>query len=140
MRYTLLYVLLIPSLAAAEIYRWTDAEGRVHFSERPQAGAEPVQVRPQVVERDAATREREERAARYFDARRDEQAQAASRVADAREKRQKACENLRSQKEQLDRGGSFFRVDERGERQYYSDEQIETFRRSLAEALNRDCR
>jgi len=28
-------LLLVPALVAAEIYRWTDAEGRVHFSDEP---------------------------------------------------------------------------------------------------------
>ena len=36
---------------AQEIYRWTDAQGRVHFGQRPQAAdAERVDVRPQVME------------------------------------------------------------------------------------------
>ncbi|ERI53752.1 hypothetical protein N878_14290, partial [Pseudomonas sp. EGD-AK9] len=73
MRSLLLVALLLPALAAAEIYRWTDAQGRVHFGQRPGAGAEPVEVKPQVVERDEHTREREARSQRFFDARREEQ-------------------------------------------------------------------
>ncbi|MCR3766649.1 DUF4124 domain-containing protein, partial [Pseudomonas aeruginosa] len=46
---------LLPLLAQADIYRWTDAQGKVHFSATPPAGAQRVEVRPQVVERDAAT-------------------------------------------------------------------------------------
>lgn len=56
MRHLLLIAALLPTLATAEIYRWTDEQGRVHFSERPVAGAETVKVKPQVVERDAQTR------------------------------------------------------------------------------------
>ena len=75
MRHLLFIVLLIPGLASAEIYRWTDAQGRVHFGEKPgAAGAETVEVKPQVVERDEATRQREQRTEEYFDARRDEKA------------------------------------------------------------------
>lgn len=48
-------VALMPVLAQADIYRWTDAQGKVHFSATPPAGAQRVEVRPQVVERDAAT-------------------------------------------------------------------------------------
>lgn len=82
MRHLLFIVLLIPGLASAEIYRWTDAQGRVHFGERPgAAGAETVEVKPQVVERDEATRQREQRTEEYFDARRDEKAASATRAA-----------------------------------------------------------
>ncbi|MCB1836156.1 MAG: glutaredoxin family protein [Alcanivoracaceae bacterium] len=30
-----LLLVLLPALVSAEIYRWTDAEGRVHFSDEP---------------------------------------------------------------------------------------------------------
>ncbi|SQC58106.1 Uncharacterised protein [Pseudomonas aeruginosa] len=42
-------VALMPVLAQADIYRWTDAQGKVHFSATPPAGAQRVEVRPQVV-------------------------------------------------------------------------------------------
>ncbi|RDZ34404.1 DUF4124 domain-containing protein, partial [Haloferax sp. Atlit-19N] len=34
MRHLIFIALLVPSLASAEIYRWTDAQGRVHFGEK----------------------------------------------------------------------------------------------------------
>ncbi|MFC5699215.1 DUF4124 domain-containing protein [Pseudomonas sp. GCM10022186] len=139
MRRLLCCLLLVPALAGAEIYRWTDAQGQVHFSEKPQPGAEQVLVKPQVVERDQATREREARTAKFYDARREEQALAAGRAAEVREQQQKKCGQLREQRDQLNRGGSFYQLDERGERQYYTDEQIETFRRKVAEHLAREC-
>ena len=37
MRHLLCCLLLAPAVAGAEIYRWTDAQGQVHFSEKPQA-------------------------------------------------------------------------------------------------------
>lgn len=77
-------VALMPVLAQADIYRWTDAQGKVHFSATPPAGAQRVEVRPQVVERDAATRQREQRTQEYFDARREERTAAAERAASAR--------------------------------------------------------
>lgn len=46
----LAFVLLWPlgrSIQAGEVYKWTDAEGRVHFGDRPAAapGAEEVKIR-----------------------------------------------------------------------------------------------
>ncbi|MDH4569244.1 DUF4124 domain-containing protein [Pseudomonas sp. BN414] len=139
MRYLLCCLLLVPAIAGAEIYRWTDAQGQVHFSETPREGAEPVSVKPQVIERDQATREREARTEKVFDARRQEQAAAADRATEARARQQKVCSRLRSQQDDLNQGGPFYRLDERGERQYYTDEQIETYRRKLGENISRDC-
>lgn len=39
--------LLVPTaLAAADVYRWTDAQGTVHYSDQPHPGAEAVTVDP----------------------------------------------------------------------------------------------
>ena len=67
-RLILLFILLVPLPSLAEIYRWTDANGQIHFGEQPGAGAERVEVKPQVVERDAATRESQERLRKVLDA------------------------------------------------------------------------
>lgn len=139
MRHLLFAVILLPGLASAEIYRWTDASGKVHFSERPQAGAQQVQVKPQVVERDEATREREQRAEQYFDARRQEQAQAGRKAADARSQRQQQCEKLRGNLAALRDGATFYRLDGKGERQYYSDGEIDAVRRELTVKISEHC-
>ena len=44
MRILLLVMTLLPGLVAADIYRWTDAEGNVIFSDSPQPGAEEISV------------------------------------------------------------------------------------------------
>ena len=39
---------VLPLSAAAEIYRWTDAQGRVHFSDTPPAAMSAERLNPQV--------------------------------------------------------------------------------------------
>ncbi|MBM7061696.1 DUF4124 domain-containing protein [Pseudomonas sp. UL073] len=124
---------------AAEIYRWTDASGQVHFSAKPQAGAKQVEVKPQVVERDAATREREAKADRFYEARRQEQQSASAQQAERQEKRSQECGVLRERLSQVSRGGRYYHVDDRGQQVYYSDEQIETARRQLIERIEQQC-
>ncbi len=36
--------LLIPALAAGQVFKWIDTEGKVHYSDRPIAGAEALDV------------------------------------------------------------------------------------------------
>jgi len=139
MRRLLLIATLLPALATAEIYRWTDEQGRVHFGQRPVAGAEPVQVRPQVVERDEHTREREARTQRFHDARREEQQQAAATAAAQRAERASECQDLRRRLAQIPEGFSYYRTDANGERIYYSDEETDTARRQLRERIAQRC-
>jgi len=45
MRNILILILLFPAFAnAAEVYRWTDSAGEVHYSDRPKEGAEVVTI------------------------------------------------------------------------------------------------
>lgn len=135
-----LLCILLPGLASAQIYRWTDAQGRVHFGEKPAAGATPVEVRPQVIERDQATREREAGAARFFDARRQEQAAASEQAAEAAVRAAQQCADWQQQRQQLQGGRVFFRTAENGERTYYSDAEVATARRQLETLISERCR
>jgi hypothetical protein len=136
----LLCLLLLPGLAAAEIYRWTDANGQVHFGQRPvAAGAEKVEVKPQVVERDQLTREREERTNRFYDARREEQAQASAVAAENQVRRAEECRELRNSLASIPEGRSYYRNEADGQRSYYSDEQLDTARQQLQNRVSERC-
>ena len=138
-RNLLLLFTLVPLMATAEIYRWVDAQGQVHFGARPAPGAEQIEVRPQVVERDEATREREGRTRRFFEARREEQQAASQLASEERARRGEECGRLRNELSKLAQGGRFFRADANGERVYYSDEEVNTARRQLASRIDHYC-
>jgi hypothetical protein len=136
----LLCLLVLPGLAAAEIYRWTDANGQVHFGQRPAVpGAQQIEVKPQVVEQDQLTRERQERTSRFFDARREEQAQAAVVAAEQQAKRAKECRELRNRLTSIPEGRSYYRAEANGQRSYYSDEQVDTARQQLQSQVAGRC-
>jgi len=137
---TIVFVaLLFSPLATAEIYRWVDPQGNVHFDERSRPGAEQVEVRPQIVERDEATREREARTERFFEARRQEQLAADQAASERYARRDQECRQLREELSRLSRGGRYFRADAKGERVYYSDEEIGAARRQLASRISQNC-
>lgn len=124
---------------AQEIYRWTDAQGRVHFGQRPQAAdAERVDVRPQVMERDAATREREARSERFFRARQEEQQQQREEQAERQRQRLHACQQMRRELVRISQPG-LFRTDQQGERQFYSDAQMAKARQQLQARVTEQC-
>ena len=140
MRHLVFIALLVPAFASAEIYRWTDAQGRVHFGERPGgSGAEQVEVKPQVVERDDATREREQRTQQYFDARREEKVRADTRATESRAERNRECKELRSNLAQIQRGGRYFTTDASGERIYIDEAEVEAARSRLSSRIAERC-
>lgn len=140
MRHLLYCLLVYCSLASsAEIYRWTDANGQVHFGEQPREGAQQVEVRPPALDDDALARERLQRTEQFFDARRQEKEDARRKEAQVRNERASQCVKLRSQLSQIKREGQYFSVDAKGERQYYSAEQMDAARRKLTDAIKERC-
>lgn len=131
--------LLASPWATAEIYRWVDSQGNVHFDSRPRPGAEQVYVRPQVIERDEATREREARTERFFEARRQEQQVADQAASQQYAQRERTCRQLREELSRLSHGGRYFSADANGERVYYSDEEIGAARRQLTRRISQHC-
>ena len=137
---TLLLLLMLPALASAQIYRWTDERGQVLYSEKPQAPtAERVEVRPQVVERDADTRAREERLEKLHSARRDEQQQAAEKAAKLRANQERQCSQLRKRLTQLEEGGLFYRRGADGSTEYVSDAEVVATRDQLRNQVAAAC-
>lgn len=139
MRNLLFLFMLVPLLATAEIYRWVDAQGQVHFGARPAPGAEPIEVRPQVIERDEATREREGRTRRFFEARRQEQQAADQLAGEERARRKGECGRLRDELSKLGQGGRYFRTDANGDHVYYSEKEVNAARLQLADRIDQYC-
>lgn len=133
-------LLLLPALASAEIYRWVDGNGQVHFGQRPgSAAAEAVTVAPQVIERDAATREREARSQRFYDARREEQSRATAQAAERSAAQARECSEWRNRLAQIPEGRRYFKPEANGQRSYYSDAELDAARRELRNRLAQRC-
>lgn len=139
MRHFLLCILLLPCIVNAEIYRWTDANGQVHFGEAPRAGAVPVEVKPPALQQDAAAAERQQRSERFFQARREEQQQNSEKNQQQQAKSAQECQQLREQYAELAQGGTFYKVDAQGERKYYDEAQLDSARSRLKARLAQRC-
>ncbi len=96
-------------------------------------------MKPQVVERDAATIESQERATRFFDARREEQAQASAATIERKAERRKECSELRRQLAGIPEGRRYYKTEANGERTYYSDAQLDAARRQLRDRMSERC-
>ncbi|HWA11909.1 MAG TPA: DUF4124 domain-containing protein [Burkholderiales bacterium] len=135
-------LLLAASLATAETYKWTDAEGKVHYSDQPpppsvkdsrtvmpkkrssHSGPAPAEVRPAAAapaaktpqELDAEFRERQVKAA-------EKEAEDRKKAAENEEKKRN-CDQARANVARLQAGGRIARANARGETEYLDDQQI----------------
>lgn len=125
----LMALLLAQSAAAAEVYRWVDEYGRVHFSDRPQhAGQKPLQVKPAAPHGDRDLEQRQQRRDRLLrifsdDRQREQAARKQQEIAQAQ--RQRDCQLARNDLADLERGGVFYQLDENGERRYLNPEDVD---------------
>lgn len=132
--------------AANEIYRWVDAEGNVHYGDRP-SGA-PTEQRLQLsyartdgsaVEkrvqdhRDAQSARAEAKAAQ------DQAAQEAAEEAEIAAEQQRACESARERLETYRSDRRLYRADENGERVYLDEEQRQAASRRIEEQIAEFC-
>ncbi|MDD3447643.1 MAG: DUF4124 domain-containing protein [Gammaproteobacteria bacterium] len=122
----LLLVLAAPAVAGG-IYRWTDAQGQVHFGDRPPAGAGealPLTSRPTppAPEPDAgARRARQDRLLRAFETERRERAEQAAAARAETERRERNCRAARERLAGARSAAYLFRRDGSGERVILDD-------------------
>lgn len=128
------------------LYKWVDSQGNVHYSDKPRSpGAEALGIRSARTDPDriqamkAAEAEAEQTAAEQADA---EQAEGAEQAAlDARNAEIRAgnCEKARKLLAQLETARRPHRIDENGEHQYLSAEQIDQERIEAQAAIDEFC-
>ena len=144
--------LLCVSLAAvaqtSDIYKWVDADGNVHYGDRPDGVSNaPVEVVQIASSRTNAARvqagidarlEREEarEEARAVEA--EAQEEAATAQAD-RDALRAQCANWRAQMEKVNYSRRLYKTDENGERIYMSDEQMAQTRAELQAKIDETC-
>ena len=128
----------LAAVAGAQTYKWTDAEGKVHYSDQPPPAnvKEPVTVKPRkepsasaptkkgaegdkaktYVEQEAEFRKRQVEAA--------EREAAEKKKADEAAEKKRNCALVRLQIKDLQAGGRITQANAKGEREIMSDAQI----------------
>lgn len=144
MRGLVLLLALLGSLppAAGEVFKWTDGSGRVHYSDRPPAGAgTPVPLRASPAP-DPGREAREEHRRRLLEAYERERSQRKAQSAKAREDsadRARRCAYAREELRRRERTGRMFDFDEAGRRHYLSGEEVDRAREDARAAVRRWC-
>lgn len=139
---TSLLFLTLALPASAELYKWTDATGRTHFSDQPPAGTRKAEALPAPTATplskaaagtggaaagapdEAARRERMQRlqeAWREEEQQREQQAQLAQKEAEEKRRRQVHCHEVRDELKEMD-GVPVYVMTPEGQRQFLDED------------------
>ena len=139
---TLLAVLLCSTPAFAEIYKWVDDSGRVHYGDRSQPrGTEVLQV-PAAAPTDphlAARRRKQQRLLEAIEQEREQEHEAQARAEQQRVRRRHSCARAMDQLRMVERPGRVYDLDDTGERRYWDAQTREHHRARITRYLDENC-
>ena len=111
--------MLVTGGVMAEIYKCTDAQGRVRYSDKPCAGSAEIftpEPAPVVSEDTAGRMDRTRRLLRAYDAENAEQRRAEAEQQAEQEKRKRNCARAKSYERGVTQSSRVYRTDESGQR------------------------
>ena len=118
---------LLVATAGAQVYKWTDEQGRVHYGDKPpQQGAQTMEV-PSAgngaasAPSDDERREKTQRLLRAYDEERRIKQQQEQREEVEAAKRQRLCNQARDRLRNYARARGLYELDEQGNRRFLDD-------------------
>lgn len=134
------------NVVAGEIYKWTDADGNVHYVDRPTG--DPTEERVDVISNRtdnaavrASVQARLDRQAEREEAlnKAAEDQQSATAAQSEREQREKQCVSYRERLESYLQSRRLYRENESGERVYLDEDEMMTARAELQKKIQETC-
>ena len=146
MKYFCLLWFCLSASAHAEVYKWVDANGKVHYGDRPSStNARQMEIKsaPSTQSAPDATRKNQQDIDSWLKARGEERRVNQRREAELQREqaieRQK-CTELKLELQDLQQGGGvWYDLDATGKRHYYSDKEIALEIAELKKTVKRNC-
>lgn len=129
----------------AEVYKWVDENGKVHFSQTPpNHSADKVEVEnnPSAIndEDNSNAKQKEKRYLEYLRQERLDKETKKAKEYEERAKLQARCERKLADYEDLQAGGRFYQLNDQGERIFLSNDQMNDAKKRLKLFLDKSCR
>ena len=135
----LLLLLLLAPVASAQVYKWVDDNGRVHYSETPPAGTKPSEVKPPAAQPQQRPAQDLQSQEIDFRRRQVEQRQIEEREAVEDANRRSRCDRAKEILAIAEHARRLYKV-EKGERVFLSDDEQRAAVARRREAVSRYCR
>lgn len=135
-------------LCHAEVYKWVDENGRVHFSDTPRDGVQQgIPVKSHTPEQKKTQQEieqqRREKTNKLLHALGEERRIKREKEAKAKQERQqreRECNSMRNDLADMERGGVvYYDLKENGKRDYWSDDKLKRRISELRETIANRC-
>ena len=131
----MLCCLLCTMVSAAEVYKWEDEQGRVHYSHKPpDDGADAIEIKPHH-EADQATLKRIEKNEKQ----RQISKQEAMEARKEEEERRKQCTRAKKALDNLEYAGRLYRLNENGEKVFLSEEERNNEKQAIRKQMKKVC-
>jgi lysyl-tRNA synthetase class II len=138
----LICYLLCTTASAAEVYKWEDDQGQVHYGRKPpDDGATAIEIKPHH-ESDQATLkriEKNEKLLRVYEEERQISKQEAMEARKEEEERRNQCTRAKKALDNLDYGGRLYRLNENGEKVFLSEEDRNKERQAIRKQMKKVC-
>lgn len=125
---------------AAQIYTWTDKDGKVHFSDKPLVNEKVTTVKPRVNNNVAKTVTTDKQWQQNYIKNKQAKAEKAKESAEKKRKKQSVCNLLKSELATLEQGGRIYSMSPEGEHSFYSEAQLKAKNETLTKAYKKSCR
>ncbi len=140
-----LFFLLISSSAFAEIYKWTDEQGRVHYSDKaPDKKADIIELKKEEKSSSQPSSKNNsmENTQRFLRALEEEKAIAREKeqeLAKKREKKRAYCQRLEKEISIYNKGYAIVRYNQKGEHEYLTDQEIAEQKQKFDQSWKENC-
>ncbi len=119
-------ILAVAPFASAQLYKWVDKDGKVHYSDQPPPAqaAKQINVAPGPATPAPSARDKDQ----ALEKNRAESKEAAKKAEDSErlaKQKQEECDRARSYLKGLENGGRFVTFDAKGERVFMEQDQID---------------
>lgn len=153
-RFFIFTLLLLPAAAMAELYKWTDANGHVQFSDQAPAHntkteklAVPTALPPSGRTNNDATEsantsetmiQRQKKMSDILKAEREQREADTARIAEEKAQKKRKCLSLKDYQKRSE-GGVLYDLDDNGERRFIGEKATQQHREKLNNAVQEAC-
>jgi len=143
MKKTTLLLPLLLSLTTpviADVYKWVDKDGNVHFGDRPTEQGTAIVVKNNNTNSTIITAPKETNWQQSYQDQKKEKAILKAKKKDQKKKVKAVCDYLKSKLAILTQSGRIYTMSPEGEKTYKSDNEISKNKQELNKAIKNNCR
>ncbi len=136
----LLLTISLSNNLAAEIYTWTDKNGKVHFSDKPITSEKVTTIKPKENNNIANPVSSNSQWQQDYNKSKQVKAEQAEKKAKQAKENKGFCDQLKRQLATINQGGRIYVMSPEGERSFQSEAQLKAEKKQLTKAIKRTCR